>query len=137
MCAIDRRRCLARCVEFIREQVALQGLDADQILGIGVGVPGPVDFARGVLVAPPLMPGWENFPIRSFFKEAFPSAYVVVDNDVNIMALGEQRAGEGFGRGSFYLCQDRDRDRSRDHLERQDPSRQRWLCRRYRPHLRR
>ncbi|MGE5248916.1 MAG: ROK family protein, partial [Bacteroidota bacterium] len=61
---------------------------------IGVGVPGPVDFARGVLVAPPLMPAWENFKIRDYMKESFPAAFVVVDNDVNIMALGEQRAGD-------------------------------------------
>jgi glucokinase-like ROK family protein len=72
-----------------------QGSHPGQILGIGVGVPGPVDFARGVLVAPPLMPDWQDFPIRDFFKEFFPSVYVVVDNDVNIMALGEQRAGDG------------------------------------------
>ena len=58
-----------------------------------MGVPGPVDFSRGVLVAPPLMPEWENFNIRDFFKNSFPSAYVIIDNDVNIMALGEQRAG--------------------------------------------
>lgn len=94
---------LSACIDFIREQVSIQGFCMEQILGIGIGVPGPVDFARGVLVAPPLMPGWENFPIRGFFKEAFPTAYVVVDNDVNIMALGEQRAGEGAGVDHFIF----------------------------------
>ncbi len=78
-----------------------QSVPTHEILGIGIGVPGPVDFARGLLVAPPLMMGWENFPIRSFFSEAFPSAFVVVDNDVNIMALGEQRAGDGAGIDHF------------------------------------
>jgi predicted NBD/HSP70 family sugar kinase len=53
------------------------------------------------LVAPPLMPNWENFPIRNFFKEYFSSAFIVVDNDVNIMALGEQRAGDGVGISHF------------------------------------
>src|SRR6185369_2319014 len=94
---------LGACVDLIREVVSLQSCRSDQILGIGVGVPGPVDFARGVLVAPPLMPGWENFPIRPFFKQRFPSAYVVVDNDVNIMALGEQRAGDGAGIDHFIF----------------------------------
>jgi glucokinase-like ROK family protein len=94
---------LGTCVQLIKELVSLQGCQTDQILGIGVGVPGPVDFARGVLVAPPLMPGWENFPIRNFFKESFPSAYIVVDNDVNIMALGEQRAGDGAGIDHFIF----------------------------------
>ena len=86
---------LGRCGELIGEMLESQGSHPGQILGIGIGVPGPVDFARGMLVAPPLMPDWQNFAIRDFFKELFPSVYVVVDNDVNIMALGEQRAGDG------------------------------------------
>jgi glucokinase-like ROK family protein len=94
---------LAACIDLIKEQASIQGCNPDRILGIGIGVPGPVDFARGVLVAPPLMPGWENFPIRNFFKDQFPSAYVVVDNDVNIMALGEQRAGDGVGIDHFIF----------------------------------
>lgn len=94
---------LGRCSELITEMVIAQGGTLGQILGIGVGVPGPVDFAQGVLVAPPLMPKWENFRIRGFFKEAFPSAFVVVDNDVNIMALGEQRAGDGVNVDHFIF----------------------------------
>jgi glucokinase-like ROK family protein len=85
---------LGRCSELILELTVAQGIHPEQILGIGVGVPGPVDFAHGVLVAPPLMPDWENFSIRNFFKETFQSAFVVIDNDVNIMALGEQRSGD-------------------------------------------
>jgi len=84
---------LGRCSMLILELTVAHGIRPEQILGIGVGVPGPVDFTRGVLVAPPLMPDWENYPIRNFFKETFLSAFVVVDNDVNIMALGEQRSG--------------------------------------------
>ena len=92
-----------RCIELLLELLRTQGGTPDQMLGIGVGVPGPVDFARGVLVAPPLMPEWENFPIRDFFKKTFLSAFVVVDNDVNIMALGEQRAGDGAGVDHFIF----------------------------------
>lgn len=85
---------LGRCSELLLELIQLQKANPHQILGIGVGVPGPVDFARGVLVAPPLMPDWENYSIRNFFGQTFTSAFVVVDNDVNIMALGEQRSGD-------------------------------------------
>lgn len=85
---------LGRCSVLILEMAVAQGILPEQILGIGVGVPGPVNFARGVLVAPPLMPDWENYPIRNFFKETFTSAFVAVDNDVNIMALGEQHSGD-------------------------------------------
>ena len=94
---------LGYCVEMMLKMTEAQGCSSDQILGIGVGVPGPVDFSRGVLVAPPLMPDWENFRIRDFFKETFSSAFVVVDNDVNIMALGEQRAGDGIGIDHFIF----------------------------------
>ncbi|MEO5953235.1 MAG: ROK family transcriptional regulator [Chloroflexia bacterium] len=83
------------------EMVRRQGLKPEQILGIGMGVPGPVDVAKGVLVAPPLMPAWEHFPIRDFFRKSFPNAIVSIDNDVNIMALGELRAGAGVGIDNF------------------------------------
>jgi glucokinase-like ROK family protein len=94
---------LGRCTQLLLELLKAQGAFPDQLLGIGVGVPGPVDFGRGVLVAPPLMPEWENFPIRDYFKQVFQAAFVVVDNDVNIMALGEQRAGDGAGIDHFVF----------------------------------
>jgi glucokinase-like ROK family protein len=94
---------LGRCSMLILEVAVGQGIHPEQILGIGVGVPGPVDFARGVLVAPPLMPDWEDYPIRNFFKETFSSAFVVVDNDVNIMALGEQRSGDAVNVDHFLV----------------------------------
>jgi glucokinase-like ROK family protein len=94
---------LGQCAALILELVAAQGVRPEQIIGIGVGVPGPVNFGRGVLVAPPLMPDWENYPIRNFFKEAFPSAFVAVDNDVNIMALGEQRSGNAANIDHFLV----------------------------------
>ncbi len=90
-----------RCLELTNQMAEAQGIQSGEILGFGVGVPGPVDFAKAVLVAPPLMPDWENFPIRSFINSRFPSAFVIVDNDVNIMALGEQRAGDGEGIDHF------------------------------------
>src|SRR4030095_11871382 len=92
-----------RCSELLVDMIKKQGATPDQLLGIGVGVPGPVDFSRGVLVAPPLMPEWENFPIRDFFKGTFVSAFVVVDNDVNIMALGEIRSGDAAGIDHFIF----------------------------------
>ena len=57
-----------RCSKLLLNLLQTEKATPDQILGIGIGVPGPVDFARGVLVAPPLMPEWENFLIRDFLK---------------------------------------------------------------------
>jgi predicted NBD/HSP70 family sugar kinase len=64
-----------------------RGLPATSVLGIGVGVPGPVAFDTSLLVNPPLMPGWEGFSIREYLGEVF-DAPVFVDNDVNLMGLG-------------------------------------------------
>lgn len=71
--------------------------------GVGVGLPGPVEFARGRPVAPPIMPGWDSYPVR----DRLAARYAVpawVDNDVNVMALGELRAGLGRGeRDMIYV----------------------------------
>ena len=67
------------------------GLAVD-LHGAGVGVPGPVSFRDGVPVAPPIMPGWNQFPVRSVLSQHL-GCPVLVDNDVNIMALGEMHAG--------------------------------------------
>ena len=64
--------------------------------GIGIGVPGPVEFATGRPISPPIMPGWDDYHIREQMSERF-HAPVWVDNDANVMALGELRAGAGLG----------------------------------------
>ncbi|GAB2597380.1 ROK family transcriptional regulator [Streptomyces capparidis] len=65
---------------------------AERFDGAGVGVPGPVRFPEGVPVAPPIMPGWDGFPVREVMSQEL-GCPVLVDNDVNLMALGEQHAG--------------------------------------------
>src|SRR6218665_396464 len=89
---IDVRRgpgvILAQLCGLMRELMARCGLPSSQLIAIGMGVPGPVDFASGQLVNPPLMPDWDGFSIRDYLREAFV-APVFVDNDVNLMALGK------------------------------------------------
>jgi len=63
-----------------------------EVHGAGVGVPGPVSFRDGVPVAPPIMPGWNQYPVRSVLAQHL-GCTVLLDNDVNIMALGEMHAG--------------------------------------------
>src|SRR4051812_41946698 len=65
---------------------------AEEVHGVGVGVPGPVSQREGAPVMPPIMPGWNRFPVRDTLAAAL-GAPVMVDNDVNIMALGELHAG--------------------------------------------
>lgn len=65
-----------------------------RLWGIGIGLPGPVEFATGKPVVPPIMPGWDGYDVRAFFQGKF-SAPVWADNEVNLMALGEFRDGLG------------------------------------------
>ena len=55
---------------------------------IGIGLPGPVEFATGIPMSPPIMPGWDQYPVRQRFMEKY-KVPLWVDNDVNVMALGE------------------------------------------------
>jgi predicted NBD/HSP70 family sugar kinase len=69
----------------------------------GIGVGGPVDFSTGRLVAPPIMPGWNGYSVRSWLRERY-DAPVWVDNDVNLMALGEWYKGTPRdGRDLLYI----------------------------------
>jgi glucokinase-like ROK family protein len=79
---------LARVAEIFERLLAQCGGTAREVIGIGMGVPGPVDFSSGQLVNPPLMPEWDGFSIPEYFRQRF-DAPVFVDNDVNLMALGE------------------------------------------------
>ncbi|MFJ6082491.1 ROK family protein [Streptomyces sp. NPDC092369] len=73
---------------------------ARSVCGIGLAVPGPVDSETGLVVQPPIMPGWDGYDIRGRLSRAFAehtggpaSVPVLVDNDANLMAYGEQRTG--------------------------------------------
>ena len=75
------------------DRVLISLLDSNErgpgeVKGIGIGVPGPVEYAAGRAVTPPIMPGWDGYPIRDRFVDRY-HVPVLVDNDVNIMARGE------------------------------------------------
>ncbi|MEU6914481.1 ROK family protein [Streptomyces olindensis] len=75
------------------------GHSAETVCGVGLAVPGPVDTETGRVVQPPIMPGWDGYDIRSRLARALTEhtgaepVPVLVDNDANLMAYGEQRTG--------------------------------------------
>src|SRR5918995_3703254 len=87
---------LDRVKFLLSELLDEQAANARDVLAIGVGVPGPVEQASGLLTVPPIMPGWDRFPIREAFAGEY-AAPVFVDNDVNVMALGEHWGGVASG----------------------------------------
>ncbi|WP_218009547.1 ROK family transcriptional regulator [Actinomadura kijaniata] len=82
----------------LREQDLIPGA----VHGTGIGVPGPVSFREGIPVAPPIMPGWDRFPVRAAIGQEL-GCPVLVDNDVNLMALGELHAGLAKAVDDFLL----------------------------------
>ncbi|MGD0245204.1 MAG: ROK family protein [Streptosporangiaceae bacterium] len=62
------------------------------VWGVGIGLPAPVEFSAGRSVSPPIMPGWDGYPVGQRLATRY-QAPAWVDNDVNLMALGELRAG--------------------------------------------
>jgi glucokinase-like ROK family protein len=88
---------LGRVCSLMEKMLQEHSLSFNKLNDIGIGVPGPVDYSVGTLVSPPIMPGWDRFPIIQTIKQWFPSSNVVVDNDVNVMALGEIYQGAAKG----------------------------------------
>jgi glucokinase-like ROK family protein len=66
------------------------------VWGIGVGLPGPVEFSNGSPTSPPIMPGWDRYPVRVRLSSRY-HAPTWIDNDVNMLALGELRRGIAVG----------------------------------------
>lgn len=74
----------------VHDLLAAMGRGTQDLVGLGMGVPGPVEHETGRPSNPPIMPGWDGFDIPGWFSDRLPVP-VLVDNDVNIMALGEHR----------------------------------------------
>jgi predicted NBD/HSP70 family sugar kinase len=73
-----------------RELLRTARRPASQLVGVGVGVPGPVDFSVGRPLQPPIMPGWHDYPLAEHVSKAL-AVPAYVDNDANVMGVGEAR----------------------------------------------
>ncbi|WP_224167452.1 ROK family transcriptional regulator [Arthrobacter sp. StoSoilA2] len=82
---------LGKVISAGRELLAEAGREPGDLAGMGIGLPGPVEHATGRPVKPPIMPGWDGFDVVPYVQRSLPVP-VLVDNDVNIMALGERTA---------------------------------------------
>jgi predicted NBD/HSP70 family sugar kinase len=72
------------------ELLAEAGRDGGDVLATAIGVPGPVEVASGRPVNPPIMPGWDGYPVAQHLRERF-GAPALLERDVHAMALGEHR----------------------------------------------
>lgn len=77
-------------VAAVQRLVAGQRRPAEDLVALGIGLPGPVEHDTGRPVSPPIMPGWHGFDVAGWMGSLL-GCPIIVDNDVNIMAIGEQR----------------------------------------------
>ena len=80
---------LGRVATIVRDLLTGTGHDTTDLVGVGVGLPGPVDHATGRPTNPPIMPGWDGADVVGILRGLLDGPEVLVDNDVNLMALGE------------------------------------------------
>lgn len=87
----------------IYEVIKSAGVNLQDIAGIGIISPGPIDSTKGLVINPSNLPGWDHIPLVNVLKEEFKLP-VTLDNDANAAALGEYLFGSGKNLKNFvYL----------------------------------
>jgi glucokinase len=87
-----------RIADTVAEALHVAGASLDDVVGVGLGSPGPLDPDSGVVLTTPNL-GWENYPLAAKLSEALGKP-VFLDNDVKLAALGETRHGSAVGANS-------------------------------------
>jgi glucokinase len=92
---IGRDQVIAEMCDAI-QRLSAQYKSTGKLIGAGIGVPGIIDMATGTMRKSANLPGWENYPVRDEIERRL-GARVVLDNDANVAALGEQWLGAARG----------------------------------------
>ncbi|WP_448061529.1 ROK family protein [Cellulomonas hominis] len=101
----DPREVVARMVEEIDAMIARVGVDRDRVLGLGIASPGPFTWSAGMVLTPPMMRRWADFPLGTALEQAV-EVPVLLDNDATAAALGEYWSGRveaGSVVGALYM----------------------------------
>src|ERR1700676_4112933 len=93
--ALGRDHVISEMCEAI-QRLSAQYKETGKLLGAGIGVPGIIDMQSGMLRKSANLPGWEEFPVRAEIERRL-GARVVLENDANVAALGEQWLGAARG----------------------------------------
>jgi glucokinase len=85
-----------------RQLMQRDGLSPENVLGIGIGSPGPLDLKKGIVIGMPNIPGMENAPLRDRLSEAL-GIPGILENDANAAAYGEYICGAGRSADNMVL----------------------------------
>ena len=96
------KHCLEEADRGLKSILEKNDANIADLSAIGLSVPGPVITDTGMVMAPPIMPGWDRFPIRTTLENLW-KVPVTLNNDANFGALGEWVYGAGRGEEEFRL----------------------------------
>jgi glucokinase-like ROK family protein len=87
---------LERIIGLIEQAVEKAAVGMDCVVGVGIGIPGPLNYATGKTIFPPIMPGWHDIPLRDRLHKRLGKP-IHLDNDANLGAIAEYWWGAGRG----------------------------------------
>jgi len=86
----------------VRDLLAQSDLTPEQVMAVGIGAPGPMDWRSGVVYSPPNLPGWSNVPLADIMHKRL-GVPCYVENDANVACYGEYWLGAGQGTQNMAL----------------------------------
>src|SRR5689334_3153172 len=98
----DRKKLVDAVVDHIVGIIAKNGLAKKDIQGVGIGLPGLMDTPNGIVRFLPNLPGWRDVPLKKDLESKLHIP-IFLENDVNLIALGEWKYGAGRG-ASNMVC---------------------------------
>ncbi len=100
--ASSKTKLIAALAQEIEAIITTAGMRKKDVAGVGIGLPGLVDHAKGIVRFLPNIPGWRNVPLTSILQKKI-GLPVHIDNDVKLITLAEWKFGVGRGVSNF-LC---------------------------------
>ncbi|MFA5349900.1 MAG: ROK family protein [Candidatus Omnitrophota bacterium] len=98
----NKQKLIGGIIDSINSFILKLNLTKNSILGVGIGLPGPVDTAKGVVHFLPNIPGWKEVGLKNILEKIIKLP-VFIDNDAKLMALAEHKSGAAKGY-SNVLC---------------------------------
>ncbi len=92
----SRKKLIEAIVGRIEYLIGKNNLKKNNILGIGFGLPGLINPPKGIVNFLPNIPGWKNIPLKNLIEKKLKIP-VYLENDVNLITLGEWKYGAGVG----------------------------------------
>ncbi len=88
---------VAVLAETVRALLTRNEIDEHELIGMGVGMAGHLNYHEGIVYTSSNYRGFENYPVKAKIQEFFPYTKIYIDNDANAQAYGEYKFGSSQG----------------------------------------